>query len=110
MEQIHSQTTKQRTEAQNRALHLWCEQVATALNEAGIPYKLLVESAEITNTMESTKSLFRLIAGAKFGLTSTTALSTKQLMEVWEDFNEILARRGVHIPFPSLDPQYSDNY
>lgn len=60
---------------------------------------------EITNTMESTKNLFRLIGGAKFNKYSTADYTTKQLMEIFEDFNEIIARKGVHVDWPSSDPQ-----
>ena len=96
---------KIRTDLQNRALHLYCEQVAEALNAAGISYKMLLEGMEITNTMESTKNLFRLIGGAKFNKYSTADYTTKQLMEIFEDFNEIIARKGVHVDWPSSDPQ-----
>jgi hypothetical protein len=96
----------QRTDLQNKAIHVYFQQVADELNAAGIPYKLLVEGAEITNTAETIKSLFRLIGGAKFKRYSTSELSTKELMEVWEDFNEILARKGIHIPFPSEEELY----
>jgi hypothetical protein len=91
----------QRTDLQNKAIHVYFQQVADELNAAGIPYKLLIEGAEITNTAETIKSLFRLIGGAKFRKYSTSELTTKQLMEVYEDFNQILAGKGVHVDFPS---------
>jgi hypothetical protein len=95
---------RQRTELQNNALHLWCTQVAEALNAGGVPYKLLVSDMNITHTMESTKSLFKLILDAKFRVTSTSQMTSKQCVEVFEDLNAILATKGIHIPWPSNEP------
>jgi hypothetical protein len=101
---------KIRTQQQNKALHLWCQQVADTLNEGGISYKMLLDGLEIDQTMETIKSLFRLIAGAKFGVKSTSELTTKQLMDTFEEFNKHLATKGVYVAWPSIEPQYSDNY
>jgi hypothetical protein len=95
--------SKIRTGQQNKSLHLYCSQVAEALNSAGISYKMLLDGMEIANTMESTKNLFRLIGGAKFNKYSTKEYTTKQLIEIFEDFNEIIARKGIHIAWPSED-------
>jgi hypothetical protein len=102
---------EKRTKQQNKSLHLYCQQVADALNEAGISYKMLLEGIEITNTMESTKNLFRLIGGAKFNKYSTADLTTKQLMGIFEDFNEIIARKGIHIAWPSEETKnFTETY
>ena len=100
-EQTPSQTNKQRTDLQNRALHKYCTQVAEKCREGGISYKLLLESVEITPTMETIKELFRLIGGAKFRKWSTADFTTKELMETFDEVNAILALKGVHIPWPS---------
>lgn len=106
---MKDQTHLQRTVKQNNSLHKYCKQVAEALNEAGISYKMLLEGMEITNTMESTKNLFRLIGGAKFCKYSTTQYTTKELMEIFEDFNEIIARKGIHVESPSEEKQNFNN-
>lgn len=106
MEETPSQTNRQRTELQNRSLHLWCQQVADTLNGGGITYKMLLDGLEIDNTMETTKGLFRLIAGAKFGVTSTAQLTTKQMMDTFEEFNRHLATKGVYVAWPTSDPGF----
>lgn len=98
----------QRTQLQNNSLHLYCTQVSEALNEAGISYKMLLEGLEIDNTMESTKNLFRLIGGAKFRKYSTTILTTKELVEIFEDFNRHLAKLGIYVEWPSSEPNFLD--
>lgn len=93
--------SKNRTDLQNRSLHKWCQMVADELNDCGISYKMLLDGLEIDQTMETIKGLFRLIAGAKFGVKSTTQLTTKQLSDTFEEFNRHLSTKGIHIPWPS---------
>lgn len=94
---------KQRTISQNNALHKYCTDVSEALNSSGISYKMLLDGLEISNTMETTKNLFRLIAGVMYAKYSTSDLTTKELNNVFENFNEILARKGIHVHFPSQE-------
>ena len=94
---------KQRTIHQNNALHLWCQQVSDTLNEAGISYKMLLDGLEIDQTPQTIKGLFRLIAGAKYNKHRTTELTTKELMDCFEELNRHLGIKGIHVPFPSED-------
>lgn len=93
----------ERTKLQNNALHKYCKDVADELNNAGISYKMLLEGLEISNTMESIKNLFRLIGGAKFRKWSTTELSSKELMEIFEDLNLHFGNKGIHVAWPSAE-------
>jgi hypothetical protein len=61
--------------------------------------------------METIKSLFRLIGGAKFRKYSTTELTAKELMDCYEEINRHLATKGIHIPFPSIENQsFNETY
>jgi hypothetical protein len=92
-----------RTDLQNKSLHLYCQQVSDTLNEAGIGYKTLITGLEIEQSMETIKSVIRLIGGAKYRKYSTAELTTKELMDCYEEFNKHLATLGVHVPFPSQE-------
>ncbi len=94
---------EQRTPAQNRSLHKYCTEVANELNNAGISMEVLVQNIEVDHTMESVKSIWRAIAKAKYGKESTKILSKKEIGEVYEEFNRLLAQFGIHIAWPSYE-------
>lgn len=99
-------THKQRTEAQNRSLHLYCQQVADALNDAGYDVRAtLKEGIEIPWTMLLVKELlFRTIQKLQLGKNSTTELGTKDPTIVYETMNRNLGEKyGIHIPWPSVE-------
>ena len=92
---------KLRTRRQNDSLHLWCEEVARELNNTGIDMSVLVKNLQVSHTKESVKAIWRAIANAKYGKTSTTQLTSKELNDVCEEMNKMLANVGVHLAFPS---------
>ncbi len=92
----------QRTTQQNRALHLGCQQIANELVGAGISLEIALRGLDVAPTMESIKDIFRSIAGAKYGVTSTSELQTNQIDEVWRDLTKALSENtGVAFNFPS---------
>lgn len=95
----------QRTAQQNKSLHLYCEQLSTALNDAGISQKMVLQATELDWSGESIKSLFRSLGRAKYGTISTASLTTKQMTDIYDELNRIVAGFGVHISWPSSDPQ-----
>lgn len=100
---------KQRTLLQNRALHKGFQEIADCLVENGISLQKAFKDLEIRPTKESIKSIFRQVANAKFEITSTTELTTKQIDEVWEDVTKALSENtGVFFPFPCQEN--TDNY
>jgi len=61
--------------------------------DAGVPW-----------TMELVKeSIWRPIQKAITGKTSTTKLTKDEVDKVYEVYNTVLARYGIHVPFPSID-------
>lgn len=100
--------TKIRTLQQNKSLHVYCEELATELNNTGITMQALIEELHIDHTKESVKSIWRAIAKAKYGKDSTTELTTHEIQAVYEEMNRMIAAKGIHIAWPSIES--SPNY
>lgn len=96
-----------RTDAQNRALHLWFTQLAEALNEAGFDMKkTLRQDVDIPWTLTSIKeSLWRPVQKSYTGKKSTTDLNKqKEIDDIYDIINRTIGERtGVYVPFPSMD-------
>lgn len=92
---------KQRTLQQNKALHLWFEQIADVLNEAGFEQKITIGTADVPWNKESVKWMFKKIETAQFGKDHTSDLTTDELTKVSETLNRVLAEKGIHVPFPN---------
>lgn len=88
------------TARQSRALHLWCDEVARELNNSGIDMSVLVRNLQVSHTKESVKAIWKAIAQAKYGKTSTTQLTSKELNDVYDEMNKMLASVGIHLAFP----------
>lgn len=97
---------QQRTDLQNRSLHLFCKLLAEALNEAGISQRVFLEGLEVDNTPESIKSVFKGIANAKYLKDSTTELTTKEVEEIYDEINRQSSKIGIHIDWPTKEALY----
>ena len=98
----------ERTTQQNKALHLWFKQCAETLNEAGMSVTATIhDDFELDWTAYNFKEIvWRSYQQALFGSRSTAELSTKELMDVYENINRQLGEKfGVYIPFPSWENQ-----
>lgn len=103
-----------RTEQQNRALHLYFTQVASALNDAGydIQKTLTNYRMELDWTPESIKEcMWRPAQKALLGKHSTTELSKQEEIDrVYEAVNRFLAKLEIeHIPFPSYEHGFMEH-
>lgn len=97
-----SKTEKQRTIQQNNSIHLGCTQIADLLIEHGISLSVAIKNLDVRPTMHSIKDVFRSIANAKYGIESTSELTTWQVNEVWKDLAKALEEStGIPIYFPS---------
>lgn len=106
---LNNKEERLRTQLQNKALHEWCQQLADTCNEIGITQAVLLQGLEVNNSMESVKAVFRAMGKAKFGKASTAQLTTKEVMDIYEEFNRHTAKIGIHIPWPSSDRESFDN-
>lgn len=104
-----------RTSRQNRALHLFFNQVAKELNDLGIPFVymgLKGHEMEMQWTGELFKQMtWKPIQKALFGTESTTKLSkTKQIDQIFEVINKFFAERGIEVSFPNQFDVYLKFY
>lgn len=90
-----------RTAKQNNSIHLWFEEVARELNDRGIDMRVLVKDLQVTHTKESVKGIWKAIGEAKYGKDSTTQLTSKEIDEIYDEMNRLLAMHDIHIPFPN---------
>lgn len=95
---------KQRTIQQNKAIHLGAQNIADVLIENGVSLNKVIQNLEVRPSMESIKDIFRSIAESKYGIKSTTELTTAQIDPVWEDLIKAVSEAtGVFIDFPSRE-------
>lgn len=100
---------KQRTLSQNKALHVYCQELATELNNAGVSIDVFMKDIQADHTLESVKSLWRAFAKAKYGKESTTELTRREINDVYEEVNRHVAQFGIYLAFPSNEPEYETN-
>lgn len=97
-----------RTSLQNRSLHLYCDQIALDMNDAGIGqrkfFDLMKPGFDLPVSKLSIKELFRNVGFAIYGAKSTSDLKTDEIHEVWQVVNQrIMEITGVSRPWPSLE-------
>lgn len=102
------QAPSQRSLAQNRSLHKYCEEMATELNNAGIGIDVFFKNVQADHTKESVKLLWQGFAMAKYGKRGTSELTTSELNAIYDEVNRHVAQFGLHLPFPSQEQ--TENY
>jgi len=98
-----------RTIKQNASLHVYCELLAEALNDAGYDMKkTLKPEVDIPWRKESVKEhLWKPIQKALTGKESTTDISTVEPSEIYDVLNRHIGEKfGVHVDWPSIETQY----
>lgn len=94
----------QRSDSQNKSLHLWFRQVADELNAAGFSVNhVLAKKVELNWNERLVKEiLWRELQQRLLGKKSTTELEKAyDIDQVWETLNRHLGQEfGVHVPFP----------
>lgn len=92
---------------QFNALHLYCQRLADALNDAGYDQKAVLEKKALPapNTKESIKEIWKAAQAAMYpteGRVSTTKLTPGQVCQVHETLNRFFAENfGIHVPWPT---------
>lgn len=97
-----------RSNLQNDSLHLYCELISKALNDAGYSYSIVSiltgEVMEIPFTMLIIKeSLWRAIQIASFDIKSTTKLTSRMINAIIDIITDFLAQKGIRVDFPNKD-------
>lgn len=103
---IESQKNTYRTAQQNKALHLYFEQLAQTLNDAGLDMRLVLkENVQISWTKDNVKDyLWRPFQMALIRKHSTAKLDKKKEIDlVWENLNRHLVEKfGAVAEFPQF--------
>mgnify|MGYP001611955013 CR=1 FL=1 len=95
---------KQRSLAQNNAMHLYFEQVAEAMQDAGYDIKQIIpNNIEIPVTHQFIKSVWQNIGKEMFLKNHTAEFTKEEVGQVELVFSRWLATFGITIPFPSYD-------
>ena len=97
-------TGKQRTLTQNRAIHLYCEMLANALNDHDLDLQKTL-TVPVRWSKDSVKLLiFHPVMEAQVGVDSTTKLERKDISVIYDVINRYLSTEfGVYVEFPSDD-------
>lgn len=96
----------QRTNQQNKALHVLFRLLADNLNNAGLDMrKTLKPGVEIPWSQAAVKEyLWRPIQKAQLHKDSTTELTTVEIDMVFDTINKYMGEKfGMHTPFPSIE-------
>ena len=95
-------TGKQRSQTQNAALHLFCSQVADALNDAGFDFREFVREGYAVPFNENLvkEYLWRPIQKALTGKDSTTKPERHEYSAIYDVLNLKLAEHGLFVPWP----------
>lgn len=101
--------TRQRTLSQNNAMHQYLKNMATEIDAAGITQRILLNKFkngwDVPVTMHFLKGIFRQLANDMFGVESTADLTTTQMQEVYEAFNQAMGFYcDVSMDWPSRKP------
>lgn len=98
---------KTRSIPQNSSLHLYCQQLADALNDAGHYFVITINKVETECnwTMERVKDfLWRPIQEAITKEKSTTRITTKETTIIYETLNRHTSSKlGVYVLWPSKE-------
>ena len=103
-----SSPTKERTDKQNKALHLYLTLVSDALDREGVTMQDVckaIRRAEIRPSKNALKEVvWRPLQTILVGKKSTKDLETNEVDKVYEAMNKWLGTEfGIHVPFPSID-------
>jgi hypothetical protein len=104
---VEAKEWRTRTGQQNKAIHVYCAELAQALNGAGLDMRAVLaamkQGVEIPWTLDLIKeTIWRQIQNAMIDKASTTRLTPEQVSKVYEVCNRFTAERfGISMPFPS---------
>jgi hypothetical protein len=106
MEEKNNTTSKQRTDSQNKAIHLYLTWVARELKNQGQTMQDVVKAitrVEIEPTVQNVKEMvWREIQKTMFKKESTTFLTKHEVTEVYDVMSMWLSKNfGISLPFPN---------
>ena len=103
---VSCKSAKVRTIPQNRSIHLYCELLADAFNDAGLDMEtVLKEGVSIPWSPDKVKDdIWRKVQIATLDKKSTTDLSPSEVSVIYDIINRhVVSTFGLFVPFPSKD-------
>lgn len=102
-----------RSTLQNDSLHLYCELIARALNDAGYTYKKKSiwndEIIETPFTMDMIKEgIWREIQITLFDIKSTTKITSREINQIIDVITDWLSQKGIKVEFPNKNRLLKD--
>ncbi len=104
---VEAKEWRTRTDQQRKAIEVYCAELGTALNGAGLDMRAVLaamkEGVEIPWSQDLVKEIiWRRIQVAMIEKKSTTRLTPEQVSKVYEVVNRFTAERfGISMPFPN---------
>jgi len=102
---VKTSTGRQRTPTQSKSLHLWCGQVAEALNDAGLDFRVfLKDGIDVPWTKLLVKEyIWRIVQKAITDKDSTIDPDRDEYVLIYDVLNLKLAEHGITVPWPSKE-------
>ena len=94
---------KQRTPAQNRALHKMFQDLADELNGRGMYISQVIRFDAPWDKNRVKELIWREVQKKMTGKESTTELETHEIDQIFEVIHQALAQKGIEIDFPSIN-------
>ena len=94
-----------RTSQQRKAIEVYCRELATACNNAGLDMHTILAHRSIPWSQHTIKEeVWKKIQMAKLGIKSTTQLGPAQVSEVYDVVNNHFSSKfGLYVPFHNKD-------
>ena len=95
-------TGKQRTQTQNKSLHLFCEMLANILNDGGIDFRVFIKEGYPVpfNDMLVKEYIWRPIQKAITGKESTIKPAPHEYALIYDAVNTKMVEHGIYVPWP----------
>lgn len=101
---------RQRTLAQNRAMHKLFGDIAAEMTAQGIGMRPLLENVELEVSPTNIKEVWRAVQIAATGKESTADLTTAECDLVWQHMIPILRKTGLEAEWPSWQAVMEKSY
>lgn len=105
---------KQRTTQQNKSLHAALTEISNDLTEKGIERRTIVQGLEgytAPVTPQFLKEVFKTIIYTMYHKTSTTDLTTKEMVDSWDVFSKFLSEQyHCEYTWPSQESKEFESY
>jgi len=93
-----------RTIRQNSAIHLWCEMIATTLNNENMVIQEVIKINTKWNMIKVKEMLFKPVVKKLYTKDSTTKLNTNEFELIIDTLCRYMAHKGITLPeFPNRD-------